>query len=179
MHRPDHSRNPIASTDEDGKDFEVAAERYRIQRDLNSRQIEQLYALYQREWPKDARSVVDMQRAVEGSEVFVALEEISTGDIVAFGRVISDRGFRAWILGLIVRPDQRGQGLGRIMMDYLMQLPELQRVHSIGLCCEDEMIPFYAKWGFQLRETQRVMTCYPRGSSQIPTDRQSDPSKKT
>ena len=65
---------------------------------------------------------------------------------VGFARVLTDWHYRAYVYDVIVATDWRDRGLGRELLDALME--RLHAVESIELSCQPEMIPFYRRWGF-------------------------------
>jgi GNAT superfamily N-acetyltransferase len=147
----------LATDDFEPKSFTVGGDDFSAERSLSQHQFSQLLELMQKEWPNDTRTVEDMINAVLGSEFVIALNHIESGDLIGFCRVISDRGFRAWISGVVVRKDFRGRGLGRKLIDVVLTAPELSGIHSVSLTCAPAMIPFYTKWGFEIHEDELVM----------------------
>ena len=92
-----------------------------------------------------------------GSEVVVGIVEEIGDELIGFCRVLSDRGFRAWIHGVLVREDFRGKGFGRRIMEYLLGCPEFALIHNVCLSCAPEKNAFYSKWGFQVVENETIM----------------------
>jgi GNAT superfamily N-acetyltransferase len=130
----------------------------RLEGTLTEQQQSQLLELYQREWPSDTRVLEDMKHVVNGSEFLVAAVECCSNDLAGFCRVISDQGFRSWMFGMLVREDLRGMGIGRAIMDRIVHAREVAEIHSLSLTCAPDMIPFYEKWGFELRDSEVVMS---------------------
>jgi ribosomal protein S18 acetylase RimI-like enzyme len=117
---------------------------------LTDSQIEQLYGLYQAEWWSRGRSLDDVRLMVTNSSLIVGFVEPETERQVAFCRVLTDFVFRATIFDVIVVPDWRGYGVGRLLMDAVSAHPRLQRVSSIWLSCAQDKVAFYEKWGFRV-----------------------------
>ena len=67
--------------------------------------------------------------------------------LVGFARAITDDLFRAYIEDVIVDSTYRGQGIGAEIMRHL--LTRLAHVEEITLNCEDHLIPFYERFGFE------------------------------
>ncbi len=92
-------------------------------------------------------------------------EIIATGSVVAYGKAFGFMGF------FIVRPDLRGQGIGRDFWiwrrDFLRN--RLAAGAAIGMDGVFEMQPFYSKGGFQF--THRNLRMEGRGQS-APTSEQ-------
>jgi len=115
---------------------------------LTDEQIEDLYRLYQNQWWTRKRQRADIERMLQYSNLIVAFCDPQSKRLLAFSRILTDRVYRALIFDVIVDASHRGKGLGRILMDAIVNHPVLQSVENLGLICLPEMIPFYQKWGF-------------------------------
>ena len=67
---------------------------------------------------------------------------------MAFARVLTDGVYKALIFDVIVAGSHRDHGLGRALMDALLEHPRLKSVRHLELYCLPELIPFYRRWGF-------------------------------
>ncbi len=115
---------------------------------LTDRQVEQLHALYQQEWWTNQRRLEDVRRMLAGTGVIIGLEDSETGELVAFARVLTDNVYRAHLFDVIVRDSHRGQGLGKAVVDAVINHPVVGKVEKIILSCRTELVPFYERWGF-------------------------------
>jgi GNAT superfamily N-acetyltransferase len=115
---------------------------------LSDEQLEDLYRMYQAEWWTRGRKKADIENMLEHSDLIVAFCDSQSKQLVAFSRILSDRVYRAFIFDFVVEPSYRGRGLGRILMEAIVNHPDLKSVERLGLICLPEMIPFYQKWGF-------------------------------
>ena len=70
----------------------------------------------------------------------------------------SETGVEAEILGIAVRKDLRGKGIGKEMVCQVMETEHLKRITAQT---DDDAIGFYRKSGF---EAERVVIEYPNGS---------------
>ena len=70
----------------------------------------------------------------------------------------SETGVEAEILGIAVRKDLRGKGIGKEMVCQVMETEHLKRITAQT---DDDAIGFYRKSGF---EEERVVIEYPNGS---------------
>ncbi len=67
---------------------------------------------------------------------------------------IEERGDRSpWVLGMIVRPDHRGLGIGRLLMVHLEAWAGDHRYTQIWVANEGPAVGFYRKCGWELSET--------------------------
>jgi predicted GNAT family N-acyltransferase len=85
---------------------------------------------------------------LEHSDFVFALCTEPEDRLVGFARVLTDRVFKVLIFDVIVATDRRDEGLGRQLMDRILQHPDLRDVRHMELYCLPEMVPFYEKWGF-------------------------------
>lgn len=115
---------------------------------LSSAQVEDLLRLYGNEWWSKDRTRPDVERMLEASDLLFAIIEKGSGSLAAFARVLTDRAYLALVLDVIVAPEYRGHGLGRLLVERICAEPTLQNVVSIELVCQPELVPLYEKWGF-------------------------------
>jgi len=115
---------------------------------LSERQVEDLCALYQQEWWSAGRTLAETRRMLERMPLVVGFEEVATGRLVAFARVLTDFVYKAWIFDVIVAKEYRGRGLGRRLFSAVVDHPELRGVEHLELYCLPELVPYYQGWGF-------------------------------
>ncbi len=67
---------------------------------------------------------------------------------------IEERGDRSpWVLGMIVRPDHRGLGIGRLLMSHLEAWAGDHGYTQVWVANEGPAVGFYRKCGWELSET--------------------------
>jgi ribosomal protein S18 acetylase RimI-like enzyme len=66
--------------------------------------------------------------------------------VVGFVTAIGDGVLSAYIPLLEVLPDYRGRGIGRELMQRV--LDHLQGLYMVDLCCDADLEPYYARLGF-------------------------------
>jgi GNAT superfamily N-acetyltransferase len=115
---------------------------------LSPAQVDDLMRLYGNEWWTGRRTRPDVERMLAASDVLFAVVEQGSGHLVAFARVLTDRTYLALVLDVIVAPEHRGAGLGRLLLESICAEPALQSVASIELVCQPEHVQLYRKWGF-------------------------------
>ncbi len=124
-------------------------DRFRLISQLEESHLLQLHALFQRQWWSEGRSVEGVRIMANHSSALFALVEQGTDRLVAFCRVVTDFAFRGMLHDVIVDDDFQGQGIGRRLMEAVIQDPRLADVDVIGLWCRPELVPLYEKFGFE------------------------------
>jgi len=107
---------------------------------------EQLHRLYLNEWWTHRRSVDDVRRMLDGSDVVIGV--VDEGRLAGFARVITDFVYKALVLDVIVDSEYRGSALGARLMDEVVGHPRLRDVLHFELYCRPELVRFYERWGF-------------------------------
>lgn len=115
---------------------------------LSDGHVEDLWRLYQGEWWTRGRELADVRRMLEHSDVVVAFEELPSGRLAAFARVLTDYVYKALVFDVIVEPAQRSTGLGRRLLSAIVEHPRLSSVRHFELYCLPELVPFYQRCGF-------------------------------
>lgn len=69
------------------------------------------------------------------------------GKLVATGRVVSDGQINAYLCGLGVHKDYRGQGIGTEICRRLAEECQQHNLH-LQLLCHEHLVPYYERMGF-------------------------------
>ena len=128
----------------------IARDKSRLQlhRSLNDHQVDQLVALFQAEWWTKGRTKDDVVKALASAGPVFAFIDPEVDELVAFARAMTDGVYKAMIFDIIVKSPWRNTGLGGLLMETVMNSPELVNIKHRELYCLAEMVPFYRKWGF-------------------------------
>jgi GNAT superfamily N-acetyltransferase len=103
----------------------------RVSDDPRAVDFDQLRALHQdTSWAQD-RTLFDLQRAVAASSLVVTAWSGLT--LIGCVRVLSDFVYRAMLCDVIVHPDYRRQGIGRLLVEHVTSHPRLDRVQKFTL----------------------------------------------
>ena len=82
------------------------------------------------------------------------------GKIVGMARMLGDMGQGYFIKDVVVRPEYQKMGIGRLLIDELLNFVRKNGVSGtnifVELCAEPGKIPFYEKLGFDYDESQRL-----------------------
>jgi GNAT superfamily N-acetyltransferase len=96
-------------------------------------------------------SAEQLQQAIQHSWRLVAAYD--GGELVGFGRLISDGVHHALLVDLIVLPDYQGQGIGGAILTRLVNECRAHGIHDVQLFCAKGKAGFYEKFGFVARPT--------------------------
>ncbi|MFM7435151.1 MAG: GNAT family N-acetyltransferase [Vulcanococcus sp.] len=100
------------------------------------------------------RSLQDLRHMLAGSAAVVSLWRGRR--LVGFGRASSDGVFRAVLWDVVIPEDLQGQGLGRQLVEALLNTPPLQGVERVYLMTTNSA-GFYEQLGFQRVEGQQLL----------------------
>lgn len=67
---------------------------------------------------------------------------------IGFARLVTDYVVFAWLMDVFIDDAFKGQGLGKMLIEHITELPELQQVNGIGLRTKDAH-SLYEKYGFK------------------------------
>jgi GNAT superfamily N-acetyltransferase len=95
-----------------------------------------------------------VERAIENSVNFGLLHGARQ---VGFTRVVTDKATYAWVCDVYVLPEYRGRGLARLMLETMLEHPELQGLRRWTLATRDAH-DLYRRVGFaELPNPERWM----------------------
>lgn len=97
-------------------------------------------------WP-DPPSPETHLRLLSNSDHIVLAVDADTGHVVGFITAISDGVLSAYIPLLEVLPAYRGRGIGRELVQRV--LDRLSGLYMVDLICDREMESFYARFGMR------------------------------
>lgn len=115
---------------------------------VDAERLPDLMELFASAWWATHRTAPDVARMLAASDLVFALVHRESERLVGFARVITDEVYLAMVLDVIISPAARGSGLGRMLLDAIVEHPRLADVHSVELVCQPDVIPFYRRWGF-------------------------------
>lgn len=84
-------------------------------------------------------------RLLAGSDRMVLAIDNETGNVVGFVNAITDEVLSAFIPLLEVLPAYQGQGIGQELMTRILE--RLAEVPNVDLLCEEDIVPFYERFG--------------------------------
>ena len=129
---------------------------------LERRLLDDLLAFYEREWWTQRRERADVERMLSGSDLVISATAAEGGELAGFVRAITDGVYRATIFDLIVAPEWRRRGLGAGLLERAHSHPVLAGCRRIELICIAEMVPFYARHGYELSAPEHLRMIWTR-----------------
>jgi predicted N-acetyltransferase YhbS len=117
---------------------------YSIQ-DGKSIDVDQVLDLYRcAAWSKD-RTREEAETILANSSLVLSVWD--GGRLVGMARILTDFVVRATLYDVIVRPEDQGKGVGRMLVERALEHPSLKRVPVFYLLTQDKR-PFYERFGF-------------------------------
>ncbi|GGM23212.1 N-acetyltransferase [Promicromonospora citrea] len=129
---------PLMITDQP---FEFSADPARIDAD----RVHELISRHTY-WAKDRPRHV-MDAAIAGSRPYGVYRR-TTGEQVAFARIVTDGATFAWLADVIVDPELRGQGIGKLLMEGVVADIEPLGLRRTALATADAE-GLYARYGWR------------------------------
>jgi len=86
----------------------------------------------------------------------IAISVWKNQKLVGFGRGTSDEIFRAVLWDVVISNDHQGSGLGRILVDALLNSSEIKNVEKVYLMTTN-CVEFYKQIGFEISNQQKLL----------------------
>lgn len=96
------------------------------------------------DWPNPPNPQTHLKLLNNSSKVVIALDD-QTNQVVGFITAISDGILSAYIPLLEVLPEYKNKGIGKELVKRMIN--ELNDVYMIDICCDDDLVPYYKKFG--------------------------------
>jgi len=96
------------------------------------------------DWPNPPNLQTHLILLKKSSKVIIAIDD-RTNQVVGFITAISDGVLSAYIPFLEVLPEYKNNGIGKELVDRMLK--ELDDIYMIDLCCDDDLISYYDKFG--------------------------------
>jgi ribosomal protein S18 acetylase RimI-like enzyme len=91
-----------------------------------------------------------------GNTIF-SISILNNTQFIGMGRIIGDNGTFAQIVDICVHPDYQGKGLGKTIMEHLMQyVNKLPKSCYVSLIADGNAKHLYEKFGFKVVEPESV-----------------------
>ena len=128
----------------------------------NKLTAEEFIYLWESVW-SDAPTTEQIELALTNSIFVVSVYD--RGKVAAMARMIGDMGLCYYIKDVVVHPDYQKQGIGRGLINELLDFIKSNGISGtqifVELCAMPDKIPFYEKFGFSANEAQRLRIMLP------------------
>lgn len=121
---------------------------YTLTNNLTDMQIVQLLELCHQTWWAKDRTYQELETILENS-LSVALIDTSNQKVVGFIRAVTDYVRYAGIFDVMVQTEYQSMGLGKLLIDAMLNHPKLVTLPFIELHCLDDKVALYKKFGFE------------------------------
>nr|AYR06371.1 GCN5-like N-acetyltransferase [Renouxia sp.] len=111
------------------------------------------------------RPLRKVKTAIEHSFLTISLfyQQNNTRKLIAFARATSDNAFNATIWDVVVHPEFQGKGLGKTLINQIVQQLRYCDINTITLFADPEVVNFYKTLGFTADpDGVKGMFWYPR-----------------
>ena len=125
------------------------------QAQVDLKQLQELFNLTAF-WAQN-RPIEDLAVAIANSDPVISLWDEDR--LIGFSRATSDCVYRATIWDVAIHPDYRGLGLGRKMIETLLNHPRVSRVERVYLMTTYQQ-GFYLRLGFEYPNPSTSMVLY-------------------
>lgn len=102
----------------------------------------------------------EAEAGLSNSYIWCLRDNEASGRPIGIGRVIWDHGYVMYIADIIVIPEYQGNGLGRVIMEQVMDFIHEQLKPGyrfmVSLCSAKGKDEFYKKFGFVVRPNDDV-----------------------
>jgi ribosomal protein S18 acetylase RimI-like enzyme len=116
--------------------------------------LEDVFELLRKSYWATARSKEVIIKSIENSFCFGVYDKDKQ---IGFARMITDYATYAYLCDVIIDEEYRGQGIGKALVGYIMERPELEDVRSMWLSTSDAH-KLYEKYGFEgVNDTSKLM----------------------
>jgi ribosomal protein S18 acetylase RimI-like enzyme len=97
-------------------------------------------------WAK-SRTIETVKQSIENSLSFGMYNQKE--QLIGFGRAVTDYSIFAYLMDIFILEEYQNQGLGKKMMEYILNCPELKGLTRIMLGTRDAQ-EFYRRFGFNI-----------------------------
>ena len=107
-----------------------------------------LLSLYHDAWWACDRTFKDIDVILSNSSFYIGIIDIDNDKLIAFARVLTDHFQYSYIYDVIVDKSYRNLGLGKQLIEIIINHPTINGIKNIELVCRKEMMSFYSRFGF-------------------------------
>lgn len=98
------------------------------------------------DWLNPPNPQTHLKLLKNSSKVVIAIDD-NSNQVVGFITAISDGVLSAYIPFLEVLPEYKNKGIGKELVKRILK--ELDDIYMVDLCCDDDLVPYYEKFGMR------------------------------
>jgi len=111
---------------------------------------EEIVTLYKSAgWWKESYDPSGIKKLIKGSFAFAVIIDSISGKAIGMGRILSDGVSDAYLQDLVILPEYRGKGIGRKLVEFLLDYCLSRGILWIALISEPGQDSFYLSLGFK------------------------------
>jgi ribosomal protein S18 acetylase RimI-like enzyme len=111
---------------------------------------EEIVTLYKSAgWWKDTYKSSEIKTLIKGSFAFAVVVDTEVKKTIGMGRILSDGVSDAYLQDLVILPQYRGRGIGKKLVQFLLDYCLSQKIYWISLISEPNQDKFYLSLGFK------------------------------
>jgi ribosomal protein S18 acetylase RimI-like enzyme len=108
-------------------------------------------------WWRNSYNPSEIKKLIKGSFVFAVVVDSQSGKTIGMGRILSDGVSDAYIQDLVILPQYRDKGIGKMLVEILLDYCLSRNITWIGLISEPGQDNFYVSLGFNPMEKYTPM----------------------
>lgn len=122
---------------------------------ISLRDVEAVHRLLKDTYWASERTCADIEKSMDSSIVIAAFHD---GDLVGFGRAVTDKVFFSWICDVVVDPEHRGRGIAKQLVTKLLTHPHVKPTRKVLVTRDAQEL--YHRFGFVTHPSE-CMIAYP------------------
>ena len=123
---------------------------------LNQTDLKQVLTLLSEQWWSKGRTFEELEKIVEHTDLLFVVRCPDTNKLIGFARVLTDYFYVATIYDVVISSEHQQKGVGKKLVQYILDCPELSEIHHIDLSCKNNLLEFYTELGFEPLDTSMM-----------------------
>lgn len=124
---------------------------------LTHAHLDDVMELFKQAWWTSNREKADVKRLLGGPSLSVGLQNLETGQLVAYCRFLTDGVYRALLMDVIVDRDYQGNGLGQTFIQKAIAETEIADIPNVEVYACEKHHGFYERNGFMVPQNTVFM----------------------
>lgn len=117
---------------------------YHLSENISDRDVDAIHSLLRDTYWASGRTRAEFEESLKLSVAITAFDV--HGKLVGFARAVTDKVTFSWICDVVVSPNHRGRGLARLIVNRLLEHPDVVRTRKILVTKDAQAL--YRHFGF-------------------------------